>query len=1585
MADYAFSADYFIQNEQANRGPFYDSTSGDYYVLLQSQDSTWDVEMWRSTDDGDTYSEQDASNAPTPGGASQSQYGNGATGVYVSGTRRIYVFYWVMTSSVEFTLRATYFNIATNAWHTSTWDSSQACHTDAATNAKTIDVEYRTTTDIGVYYMGQDEKVMGSPYERMNFEVFNPSTNAWAGSAVEVENGIGYDIRGGGFTYDNSGDVICTASYYAASGSRQHIYKIVSGTDTDHGVTGNTAPFSNEHSQISSVYSGLSTEEFAMAYRSSAATDVLRYDYSTSPTTTPWTSTSVDSDNAWAETGDTGASICFVGTKRYLFAYKDGTTNTEVHCWTKDGAGSWTEVGMIYEHSTSAATRQLRVNHLKTDTNEFFGFVFDPVLNYDQTVAVIWEEGGAITRTKTASVDAKLVPPEGVLPNITMPDVVLGDGHVKRISTLPGNIFVIYGVAKDNAKELILLANFHHGRDNEWTEVKSLHTFANDIKSLHVNSDNNSEVSVTVQLDNGDVYWGVHYPKQIAGTYDNEWDWRRDTHQWANGSYLTPRLVASPGTPDDFGAIAVGDFHDSSGNEPRAWIFYHKKVSTTNKIMWRASKHDEDNGEYNSVGGYWTGEQRLDPDSTDDEYLGIGMYRKPELGWSVSDTPQILYTREGASATRLIKRQVWPAVYFDMYTDATGGTFDLTWNDHWQSTNNIQTITSINYNSTAATIKSKLEGATNVTTVTVTGAGTKANPWHVQFTSYRASGIPNECVAYFEPDSSNLTGGTAYVAVPTTEVDITAVKHQSRVRSLRAYYNGSTPGPDDHQRYYVPAIGTDNEPLITQSEQSIDYDWNYGTVENWPWEVQESGIGTHNVAQDTNGYPMLFYESALANGQDNDRVWHRIILMVDDTSDDLKLYQAIDRDTDVTDPTLAWSPTSVQGWTVEATYTRTGTDENPVHFHGFDINHVIGEMEWIEEVGTNLKWFWRRPHLPPDDLQSKETDYGWEWNPLVADETYDAPDSDYATWSAQALGIEYSGGSFRSVFMDSNGDLHKFTFRGDHKTIAHQFLDSADVGDGETAFEWTAWKATHQTWSTTAQYIVAFDMVQDGDTVHLVTLEKNHDGSSADVWRYYYYKGSLTSQSWSVTAETVNTISQPSGQTGMPRESTGMDWPRIALRSDDYIAVLHIGTPSIRTGSTYAHNLAVSVRNTSGTWTLYDSWRTSGDKAVWSGPASLVYGASDRLHVYWDEYNYGTSQYDKIHQSMTTTGTKDTATVYTSLTSTPHSVVRGQALAFDASGWKCQYFYERITSGKIQVYVIEHASSANPTISADTFINSDDGDSDYATLIYDEAGENIGVWDVARIGNNSYLVGMVDDLYTTSFYFYGMWVWWQGTYQGDWSIPKWLYRNVKAAADGGDVTGTDDHETWPLQHTIDNGAVLGVGAWTRSSTDYLWVNLSSVDYNHRDLIQFEAPTTPAIIKDHTFDAIIKALGTEVDHTFDAILESATEVAIDHTFDAIVMEESQLDHTFDAHVIIKGEEDHTFDAIISQKVVLAADMDITINATPTATEDRTEIIGLGVIGAGRPGGTTGPDQNLSPFGIKVYRPVRRIIREEGKDE
>lgn len=96
-----------------------------------------------------------------------------------------------------------------------------------------------------------------------------------------------------------------------------------------------------------------------------------------------------------------------------------------------------------------------------------------------------------------------------------------------------------------------------------------------------------------------------------------------------------------------------------------------------------------------------------------------------------------------------------------LYNGATGGTFDLTFSG--------QTASAIAYNANAATMTTALEGLSNITDVTVTGAGTSGDPWIITFND-----PGGQEVAEITTDDTNLVGGTSTIA--TTQAGAEALK-----------------------------------------------------------------------------------------------------------------------------------------------------------------------------------------------------------------------------------------------------------------------------------------------------------------------------------------------------------------------------------------------------------------------------------------------------------------------------------------------------------------------------------------------------------------------------------------------------------------------------------------------------------------------------------------------------------------------------------------------------------------------------------------------------------------------------------------
>jgi hypothetical protein len=92
-------------------------------------------------------------------------------------------------------------------------------------------------------------------------------------------------------------------------------------------------------------------------------------------------------------------------------------------------------------------------------------------------------------------------------------------------------------------------------------------------------------------------------------------------------------------------------------------------------------------------------------------------------------------------------------------TDATGGTFTLTFDDGEATPPSTNAIA---YNATAATVETELEALSNIADVTVTGTGTSSDPWVITFVDPGARNI-NQLTG----DGTGLTGGTLTITTTT--------------------------------------------------------------------------------------------------------------------------------------------------------------------------------------------------------------------------------------------------------------------------------------------------------------------------------------------------------------------------------------------------------------------------------------------------------------------------------------------------------------------------------------------------------------------------------------------------------------------------------------------------------------------------------------------------------------------------------------------------------------------------------------------------------------------------------------------------
>lgn len=99
-----------------------------------------------------------------------------------------------------------------------------------------------------------------------------------------------------------------------------------------------------------------------------------------------------------------------------------------------------------------------------------------------------------------------------------------------------------------------------------------------------------------------------------------------------------------------------------------------------------------------------------------------------------------------------------------IYNGATGGTFTISFSGQGPTN-------AIAYDAAAGTVETELEALSNITNVTVTGAGTSGDPWTITFMN-----PGGQDAAEITADDTNLTGGTPTSTIATTQAGAEALK-----------------------------------------------------------------------------------------------------------------------------------------------------------------------------------------------------------------------------------------------------------------------------------------------------------------------------------------------------------------------------------------------------------------------------------------------------------------------------------------------------------------------------------------------------------------------------------------------------------------------------------------------------------------------------------------------------------------------------------------------------------------------------------------------------------------------------------------
>lgn len=166
-------------------------------------------------------------------------------------------------------------------------------------------------------------------------------------------------------------------------------------------------------------------------------------------------------------------------------------------------------------------------------------------------------------------------------------------------------------------------------------------------------------------------------------------------------------------------------------------------------------------------------------------------------------------------------QQTAPEIY-DVWSDATGGTFTLTVD--------AQTTATITYNASATTVNDKLEALSTVTDVLVGGVGTEADPWRIE------SVDPKFPAAMMTGNGTGLTGDTTGIVIDLLQNGTDEVT-QAWTKSQRADARST---PAFHGEYTIFRQSSGAEPVRTGSYAQVVAGTQYSGLQQIP-QVEQGG------------------------------------------------------------------------------------------------------------------------------------------------------------------------------------------------------------------------------------------------------------------------------------------------------------------------------------------------------------------------------------------------------------------------------------------------------------------------------------------------------------------------------------------------------------------------------------------------------------------------------------------------------------------------------------------------------------------------------------------------------------------------
>lgn len=325
-------------------GPFENTSTGHIYVVLFDKINSH-LEVWRSTDNGDTWSEQDSANHPS---IPTSLTYRVADVVQVSTTLHIAT----LNTSNAIIVRT--FSLSTNTWGTSTAAGpviDQSSNVDShISSTAALFLAVRSDGDYIVLHQGDAEAIMGTSYRRVVYSRHEGST--WTSDVAVSATGVQthYDARGILMGSSDRAHLI----YAQTSGTANLIQNSLTSTNTlispnapdsttvSSGAYGLGVPIMNG-TQLIVPYID-STNEFAIAKATSADTPVWSLqDISATTTTNPETANS--NPGAVVVVGSTVHAFWVDANLETLWKDNDagtGTWGTDTRFYTNIGNGTFT-------------------------------------------------------------------------------------------------------------------------------------------------------------------------------------------------------------------------------------------------------------------------------------------------------------------------------------------------------------------------------------------------------------------------------------------------------------------------------------------------------------------------------------------------------------------------------------------------------------------------------------------------------------------------------------------------------------------------------------------------------------------------------------------------------------------------------------------------------------------------------------------------------------------------------------------------------------------------------------------------------------------------------------------------------------------------------------------------------------------------------------------------------------------------------------------------------------------------------------------------------------------------------------------